>query len=1251
MIELPPKFKQAIGNGQRTSLYPILRIYKGVTIDTDPQNHDFAGNAEGILNLSIKETSLDGESYLPLLLNSPSLKSSADIVNNKYTTSSISLTISNAPYNGKKFSDNVIDYLKSVCQVFYTSNGIDSIDDCLLIYTGTIRRFSQTFDSLKLELEDFTQQVLSAKVPNTLIPDNPIEYSENITGKPYPMIYGNINHSPLIYNKLGRLEIDKPAQKVKGYWSFGTTIDYQNEAIDESHPFRVHDFLRDNAYLSVYDQSHLYIFQHGVAGWGSRRYDEIHPDLEFYTFTDAEIDDEGNAISAHIKINDDAYVYPEYRPIGEEEELEGVGDRGIPARVYRPIQKASFFTYNEYDRTHFDQQFHNGNWYQNDLILHNTVNKFIGYSNHSGLADNVVQTVSWESYFDAPANILYNQDADIYESSVMQQHYYDDFDPDINPGGPIKWWWQPTYCNEITDQQPQVKRWGYIDTNHRDAGKVAEFDVSWIQNALPTSGIHMYAVNAFEAGGCFVRLYLNEGIGSYPCVTKIFYDVDYITPKLDGNTNYRDFNVYPSHFWVNRELVKRSQTGTNDIDGTIPNGGDGLINNDKIKWEWNRDDDEDGIQDEDWVTWGRVPNVQHSFGKTEDENFIQGGVHTIDAEAKRVETDFASQFTGDFAYHNILKDFNQTTQYDSVQWGSPYITKMGQTFQYEDSAWTMANLKNVYVIQDVLIDDLQNEDFFGNVAGRVDDIGEQIVRIEDIMVDILDNELGFQQAVSLNPANSDWKFDFVLNEQKEVKQLFEGLFKSSTSIPAYDNFGQFKLIPIYQRGDIPYSKVKAIDVIKYVFTLSKLDEVYNQVNVKYFKDYASGEFITETGYALRDSDGNTYETYDILTSTNYQDNPELWYDIGYYGSTDALGKLEVESEYIRDEDTAFKLQKRLVNWYINQHLMVKIDLPVSYLNLEAGDYIRFDELLGGVKVFGYDYTTQGIKNGQIIFPIFFITSINKSIEKISVEAIQMHRGEYGFDDTITDEDEEDGGVFSDSGGNNGELNFDIGDPFDNPAYDDDTINQEEPDYSYFNLFMSDNTVINNGQVTGSITTSYQYEWDYKIFATKIESDDGSPIFYEDENGDEQPLETGTFTEEDDINLEFLFHIYKSVSNMADNYNGSVSINKKYSIFPHNCNIEATLKVYSLACTGPDCDDYIQYGSFSQSGEWAEGDYPFGDVNADYIVNILDVVRLATIVTDTAENVTPEELIRADINGDGIVNILDIVQLVQIIFEG
>ena len=56
------------------------------------------------------------------------------------------------------------------------------------------------------------------------------------------------------------------------------------------------------------------------------------------------------------------------------------------------------------------------------------------------------------------------------------------------------------------------------------------------------------------------------------------------------------------------------------------------------------------------------------------------------------------------------------------------------------------------------------------------------------------------------------------------------------AIPSYDNFGQFKLIPIHQSGNIPFGRVRAVDVIKYVFTLSKLDDIYNQVNVKYYKE-------------------------------------------------------------------------------------------------------------------------------------------------------------------------------------------------------------------------------------------------------------------------------------------------------------------------------------------------------------------------------------------------------------------------------
>ena len=113
MIDLPPKFKQALGNGVRTSLYPIVKIYKNIQID------DVIADDAVSINLSIKETNISGSAYKPLLLSSPSIKSSADIINNKFTISSVSLSISNAPYQGKVFSDDIQDYLNAVCRVYY----------------------------------------------------------------------------------------------------------------------------------------------------------------------------------------------------------------------------------------------------------------------------------------------------------------------------------------------------------------------------------------------------------------------------------------------------------------------------------------------------------------------------------------------------------------------------------------------------------------------------------------------------------------------------------------------------------------------------------------------------------------------------------------------------------------------------------------------------------------------------------------------------------------------------------------------------------------------------------------------------------------------------------------------------------------------------------------------------------------------------------------------------------------------------
>ena len=57
----------------------------------------------------------------------------------------------------------------------------------------------------------------------------------------------------------------------------------------------------------------------------------------------------------------------------------------------------------------------------------------------------------------------------------------------------------------------------------------------------------------------------------------------------------------------------------------------------------------------------------------------------------------------------------------------------------------------------------------------------------------------------------------------------------------------------------------------------------------------------------------------------------------------------------------------------------------------------------------------------------------------------------------------------------------------------------------------------------------------------------------------------------------------------------------------------------------------------------------GDVNLDYLINILDVILLITYILDF-DNLDYQQLMISDINEDDIVNILDVVLLVNEILD-
>ncbi|NOZ07866.1 MAG: hypothetical protein GXO91_03180, partial [FCB group bacterium] len=56
----------------------------------------------------------------------------------------------------------------------------------------------------------------------------------------------------------------------------------------------------------------------------------------------------------------------------------------------------------------------------------------------------------------------------------------------------------------------------------------------------------------------------------------------------------------------------------------------------------------------------------------------------------------------------------------------------------------------------------------------------------------------------------------------------------------------------------------------------------------------------------------------------------------------------------------------------------------------------------------------------------------------------------------------------------------------------------------------------------------------------------------------------------------------------------------------------------------------------------------GDVNADWEINVLDVIRTVNIILHAGDDPTDLELCSADTNGDGVINILDVIGMINII---
>jgi hypothetical protein len=190
-IIIPDVFASHI-QGSNTSIFPY------VVVDVDGLNIRISTNT-----FSIRYSDADNtiETYKPLLLNVPSLKESIDLETRKYKINSVTLDISNVEYEGVRFSDLVSSksLINSRVQIFWGSPVLNSNNDALLAYNGTVRRYTHTDEKVKIELEDRSQAYLHKDLP---LPENYLGTGEDIPdkykNKPIPMVYGYVDKSPLL---------------------------------------------------------------------------------------------------------------------------------------------------------------------------------------------------------------------------------------------------------------------------------------------------------------------------------------------------------------------------------------------------------------------------------------------------------------------------------------------------------------------------------------------------------------------------------------------------------------------------------------------------------------------------------------------------------------------------------------------------------------------------------------------------------------------------------------------------------------------------------------------------------------------------------------------------------------------------------------------------------------------------------------------------------------------------------------------
>tara|TARA_Y100001963_G_scaffold126091_1_gene178261 strand:- start:416 stop:4294 length:3879 start_codon:yes stop_codon:yes gene_type:complete len=331
-------------------------------------------------------------------------------------------------------------------------------------------------------------------------------------------------------------------------------------------------------------------------------------------------------------------------------------------------------------------------------------------------------------------------------------------------------------------------------------------------------------------------------------------------------------------------------------------------------------------------------------------------------------------------------------------------------------------IKDLVLYQEGTSEDLNKYDFYSNVIGRIDS-----PKLTTLISHLMSEELGVDNILDFSDSELlyNWRYAFTINEKINSKKLIEGISSASPYIPRFNNVGDFKFDVIksnYQDSDIDIAyPIEEVDCIKWSYSRTKIEDVYSKIEFKYHWDYSVEDFsknylidITQLQQFISFDDIETYFKY-YGFPIEYDENGNIKHSESTLLIDDDRGKYirNVEIDGIDNDYTAIEFAKWMLLWNCNQHLKIKVKLPLKYLNIEIGNIVKFDKNLGNIKPYGIDYRTNEYNsensdnvatftldddnkylgsfiNGSQAYPLFMCISTNKTLEHIEIECIQLH---------------------------------------------------------------------------------------------------------------------------------------------------------------------------------------------------------------------------------------------------------------------